>query len=271
MLYELRLVADRRGEDRTAFARLAGSPGLSPANESGIVVAPPPDSTQGAVAGGVAGNAEVAQLMPQMSLEIRAALDGPLQKELAALRSFINTALDAHTERLHGDIAALVPVTAPPQVDAATLLPERRPWAAIAGWSVAALASAGVATLAWLWWQQGAELAALRGDLSASYAEVEALRARPPVVSATPAMDETLPAVAALVPAEDLAPEASPAPSATEPMARAATAATPVPAQAGAVAGIVPVPSAPAATETAAATPTPDEVPAAVQPAAQAQ
>ena len=41
--------------------------------------------------------ADFAQLLPQMSLEIRAALDGSLQKELAALRGFI-----AHHARLPG-------------------------------------------------------------------------------------------------------------------------------------------------------------------------
>src|SRR3954465_4903865 len=41
MLYQLRLVTDRRGdEDQTTFARVAG-PELLPANESAIIVTPP--------------------------------------------------------------------------------------------------------------------------------------------------------------------------------------------------------------------------------------
>ena len=37
--------------------------------------------------------------------------------------------------------------------------------------------------MTWMWWNQGGEIAALRTDLAAAYAEVEALRARPAVVS----------------------------------------------------------------------------------------
>ena len=40
--------------------------------------------------------------------------------------------------------------------------------------------------MSWLWWKQGGEIAALRTDLTAAYAELETLRARPEVVSAPP-------------------------------------------------------------------------------------
>ena len=207
MLYQLRLVADRRGEE-TAFARMNQAPDLVPANESAIVIAPRGVPPSDAPAPGAVGSADVAQLLPRMSLEIQAALDGPLQKELSALRSFITSALDSQTERLHGDIAALVPAITPPVVDTPTLVPERRPWGAITGWSAALLAAAAAAVMSWTWWQQGGEIAALRGDLAAAYAEVESLRARAPVVSqaaadAAPVVTEPDGAVAGLVPASD--------------------------------------------------------------------
>ena len=113
-----------------------------------------------------------------MSLEIRAALDTSLQKEIAALRSFIGSTLDSHSERLQGDLATLLPATRTPDLDLPTVMPERRSWGAISGWSLALIAIAGAAFMSWLWWNQGGEIAALRTDLTAAYAELETLRAQ---------------------------------------------------------------------------------------------
>ena len=214
MLFQLRLVADRRDRERTTFAD------LMPANESAIVVTAPVEAVAAPAAETSAEDAEVSRLLPQMSLEIRAALDASLQREIGALRGFMASSLEAHTERLHGDIAAvLAPPAPPPQIETPTMVPERRPWAAIVGWSFAVLALAGGGLVSWLWWQQGAEIAALRTDLTAAYAEVETLRARP-VVSPTPVpqpdVDAAMPAgldasptdPAAIAPAAD-APDAA--------------------------------------------------------------
>jgi hypothetical protein len=77
--------------------------------------------------------------------------------------------------------------------------------------------------MSWLWWNQGAEIAALHTDLDAAYAEVETLRARPAVVSpaAIAPMDNPASAASAgpnddpnaVVPAPD-APDAATASSA---------------------------------------------------------
>jgi hypothetical protein len=182
---------------------------LLPANESAIVVTPPDDAAPIVTSPSLislAGGADIAQLLPQMSLEIRAALDGSVQKELAALRSFIATTLDSQAERLQGDFAVtLAANTRAPELDLPSMLPERRAWPAILGWSLALLATAGAAFMSWMWWQQGGELAALRTDLAASYAELESLRARP-VVSAPPAASQ-LADPTAVTPAAD-APDA---------------------------------------------------------------
>ena len=64
--------------------------------------------------------------------------------------------------------------------------------------------------MSWLWWKQGGEVAALRTDLTAAYAELETLRARPEVVSRAPlAVDPAAVDPNAVLPAAD-APDAAP-------------------------------------------------------------
>jgi CheY-like chemotaxis protein len=204
MLFQLRLVADRRSEE-SRFMRMAqginqgiNSPELLPANESAIVVTPPAEVTEQPAANDAA--PDISRLLPQMSLEIRAALDATLQKEIGALRGFMSSTLEAHAERVHGDLAAVLSPPSPaPVVDTPTFVPERRPWGAIFGWLLATLGLGAAGVAGWLWWQQGAEIAGLRTDLDAAYAEGEALRARPVVSEpAAPAVDP-----AAIVPASD--------------------------------------------------------------------
>ena len=181
MLYQLRLVSDRRTREETTFTAPDHAPDLVSANESEIVAQPP-------VRGGdaAAADQQFALLLPKMSLEIRAALDASLQKEIAALRNFIGSTFDSHSERLQGDLSALLPASRVPELDLPTVMPERRAWGAIFGWSLALIAAAGAAAMSWLWWNQGGELAAVRTDLKAAYAELETLRALPKVVSPPP-------------------------------------------------------------------------------------
>jgi hypothetical protein len=88
-----------------------------------------------------------------------------------------------------------------PELDLPTVMPERRAWGAIFGWSLALIAAAGAAAMSWLWWNQGGELAAVRTDLKAAYAELETLRALPKVVSPPPSEAVADPEV--VVPAVD--------------------------------------------------------------------
>jgi CheY-like chemotaxis protein len=221
LLFQLRLVADRRGGDENTFMRMARGlgerPDLVPANESAIVVTPPAADAQ--IEAIAPGGARFEELLPRLSLEIRAALDASLQKEIGALRGFVEHRLDAHAERLHGDVVAALSPPRVPEPAATPLVSERRAWPAIVGWTVAVLALAGGSFLGWRWWQQGAEIAALRTDLGASYAEVETLRARRVVspaplaapVSADPAAVPTAEPIAqvpAVLPAGD-APDAA--------------------------------------------------------------
>jgi len=207
MLYQLRLVSDRRTREQNTFMAPNQAPDLMPANESAIetaselaIIVDQPQVT------GPAADQQFALLLPKMSLEIRAALDTSLQKEIAALRSFIGSTLDSHSERLQGDLATLLPATRTPELDLPTVMPDRRPWGTISGWTLALIAIGGAAFMSWLWWKQGGEVAALRTDLTAAYAELETLRAKPEVVSAPPQAAE--PAVLdpnAVLPAVDAA------------------------------------------------------------------
>ena len=51
----------------------------------------------------------------------------------------------SHAERLQGDLAALLPAPRAPELDMPTIVPERRPWGAISGWSLALIATAAAA------------------------------------------------------------------------------------------------------------------------------
>jgi CheY-like chemotaxis protein len=249
MLYQLRLVTDRRGEERISFTPMPATAELMPANEAAIVqseiiVTPPdePATTEG-VPVTAAPAADIATLLPRLSLEIRAALDTSLQKEIAALRGYLGTTLSAQAERLHGDLAVLLPAPRTPDLDVPAMLPERRPWGAICGWTLAVVAGMAAAFFYWSWWTQGNEVAVLRSDLSAAQSEVDALRARPEVVStaeapaaetfiatdgSTPAVAETMaPPVATVVAAAPVelpaVPAASPASTAASGPVNAAT------------------------------------------------
>jgi len=239
MLYQLRLVSDRRGGEQTTFRALSRAGDLQSANESVIVAVEPTPPAAPVAVEAQAPLAEpltqFSQLLPTMTLEIRAALDNSLQKEIAALRSYIGSTLDSHSERLQGDLSALLPVTRSPDLDLPTLVPERRPWPAIFGWAFAVVGLSAAAAMSWLWWNQGAEIAALHTDLDAAYAEVETLRARPTVVSPAPMAPLDNPAAAAsadpnaVVPAPD-APDAAIASSAAVELVPATPAAAQQPA-----------------------------------------
>ena len=253
MLYQLSLVSDRRTREQTTFMASDRRPDLAPANEAAIestiiVEQPQPAGETTAHGAASAADQQFALLLPKMSLEIRAALDTSLQKEIAALRSFIGSTLDSHSERLQGDLATLLPPTRTPDLDLPTVMPERRPLGAISGWSLALVATTGAAFLGWLWWKQGGENAALRTDLTAAYAELETLRAKPELVSAP-------------------APASGPAADANA-VLPAADAADVVPAAAGLV-ELVPTNEAGAPVTPASNTPAPVPVPAASVPQAQ--
>ncbi len=206
MLFQLRLVSDRREgqRDQTTFTALSNAPDLMPANESAIIVEQPAPEAEPATAA-EATSPKIGELLPQLSLEIRAAFDASLQKELAALRNYVGSKLDSQAERLQGDIATLLPGPRTPEVQTVPFVPERRASSYVA-WTLAVLALAGTAAMSWLWWNRGGEIAALNTDLTAAYAELEALRAVPVAAPEAQPVDPD-----AVMPADD-APDAVAAP-----------------------------------------------------------
>ncbi len=202
MLFQLRLVSDRREgqRDQTTFTALSNAPDLMPANESAIIVEQPAPEAEPPTVGEAA--PQIGELLPQLSLEIRAAFDASLQKELATLRNYLGSKLDSQAERLQGDIATLLPGPRTPEVQAVPFVPERRTSSYVA-WTMAVLALAGTAAMSWLWWNRGGEIAALNTDLTAAYAELEALRAVPVAVPEAQTVDPN-----AVMPAPD-APDAA--------------------------------------------------------------
>jgi hypothetical protein len=188
------------------------------------------------------------------------------------LRVFNSFSVVAHTDLLLGDRAALHPAPRAPEAGLPPMLPERRNWAAILGWSFSVLALAGAGLAAWLWWQQGAEVAALRTDLAAAYAEVETLRARPVVVSPPPVAAEPAVDPNAVTPAGD-APDAAaatsadvvlvPAGTSVDSALQAASAApAPIPETASPAVAAPPVGTTPAATTPPATATQPGAAPA---------
>jgi hypothetical protein len=115
------------------------------------------------------------------------------------------------------------------------MIAERRPWGAITGWSLA-LAAAGLAAFfGWSSWIADGENAVLRTDLAAAYAELEALRALPEVVSLGPVAET-------MVPADAIAPVEPPTP-----VIEGAAPATAIEAEATVPAGVAPTAANPAA------------------------
>ena len=271
MLFQLQLVSDRRSRERdqTTFTALQNVPDLVPANESAIIVeVPVADAAAVQTAPSDAdskGMDALHELLPKMSLEIRAAIDASLQKELASLRGYIGGTINTHTERLHGDLAALLPGPNTPEVDNPPLIVERSGWA-FAGWSLALLSIAGAAVMSWMWWTRGTEIVALNTDLTAAYAELETLRARPEVVAPPPV--ETVPTdPGAVMPAAD-APDAPVASSAEVALVPDGAVATPPTAQAApAVHGEMPAQPVTSAASAPVVTPaTPAPIPEAAAP-----
>ncbi len=277
MLFQLQLVSDRRTRERSMFTAPEHAPDLISANESEIVAQPVITAAANADTASANADQQFALLLPKMTLEIRAALDQSLQREIAALRGFIGTTLDSHAERLQGDLATLLPATRTPELDLPTVMPERRAWGTIFGWALALIGVAAAAVLTSLWWNQGSEIAALRTDLTAAYAELEALRARPVVVSppvvAEPAAEPAAIDPNAVLPAAD-APDAAAVTTAAVELVPTDAAATPATALTQASGPVAPVAVAPATAPAAVVAPAPaaqQQVKPAQSPPSQAQ
>ena len=145
VLYQLKLLPDRRGGDQTSF---------TPANATAL------SATL------VGANADTANTTTQSSLalgaEIRTMVDVVVREHIADLRRSVALALDRQSDRLLGDVKAAVSELAAAPVSPALLQP---PPPKRTGWIAAALASVVAAALGVLWWHEAQQSDALISQL----------------------------------------------------------------------------------------------------------
>ena len=180
VLYQLKLLPDRRGGDQTSF---------TPANATALAATAAPGTID------PASTTPLTQLA--IGAEVRQMVDSVVREHIVELRRTISIGLDKQSERLLGDVKAAVaelpPAPLPPLPEAAPPPPRR------AAWLVAALTSAAAAVLGYLWWQET--------QASRQLAE-QLLAAQQDVVTARAAQQA---AATAGMPAEPVEPAAAPA------------------------------------------------------------
>lgn len=168
VLYQLKLLPDRRGGDQTSF---------TPANATALVATTPTPTPDPASA-----TATVSALA--LGAEVRQIVDAALREQIAELRRAISHGLDKQSERLLGDVKAAVaelpPAPTPVWPEPAPPPPNRAPWI------VAALASIAAATLGYLWWQETQQTNKLATQLVGLEQRLIAA-APPPTVAPEPA------------------------------------------------------------------------------------
>ena len=135
VLYQLKLLPDRRGGDQTSF---------TPANSTALVATITAADVE--AASGAATTSTLA-----LGAEVRQMVDSVVREHLSDLRRAIANGLDKQSERLLGDVKAAVAELPPAPAPA---WPEPLAQPRRAGWIVAALASIVAATLGFLWWQE---------------------------------------------------------------------------------------------------------------------
>lgn len=191
VLYQLKLIPDRRIEEQRAFeAVLPGSTAAAPAPAAGPApVAKPPAAAPPAAAGhgaaaapGMAPCAPGAAAAPSAAssaislpgtAELRTMIEAIVREHTSASRHSITAHFDEQAARLIQDLRSTVqealPAAAPVIEPAAP-----RPW----GWVVAVLALLGAGVLGALLWREVEAGRALAAQLAATSAQVEQLAAK---------------------------------------------------------------------------------------------
>ncbi len=168
VLYDLRLVPDRRNREQSSFTPLTVVPNDdAPADRAS-------DSTvlqAGIAASAVAPEGEAAPAAAAASLtpELRTLLETTLRAETAELRRAFQAGIDAQSDRILTEVRSLLPD--PPVVPAAPLVPEPprpSPW----GWVAAAASLVAALAMGWMWWNQSQQLAAMQARVGELQKEV---------------------------------------------------------------------------------------------------
>jgi CheY-like chemotaxis protein len=224
VLYDLRLVPDRRNAEQSTFTPISADAVPQPSSDTTVLM---PSIGEAASATPVSGIADVhaepamaaaTQPPPQLTPEVRSLIETTIRGEMADLRRAFAANVEAQSDRILGEVRSLLPD--PPLPPAAPIISEpTRDRASALGWFAAAASLLAAIALAALWWNQNQELQALRervADLqnqvteSASAAQAAALaNAAPPAVedsSTVVTASSTLISDAARTPITELVP-----------------------------------------------------------------
>jgi CheY-like chemotaxis protein len=175
VLYDLRLVPDRRNRDQSTFTPLTVVPnsGLHAAQSAETTVLLPGADEAADASAGTGTHAAIASPMP-IAPELRALIESTIHTEVAELRRAFQAGFDAQSDRILHEVRSLLPDQ--PVAAAAPLMAEPsrpRPW----GWVAAAASLLAALGFAWLWWAQSKEMAAtqtLVANLQNRVADAEA-------------------------------------------------------------------------------------------------
>jgi CheY-like chemotaxis protein len=164
VLYDLRLVPDRRNREQTTFTPLTVVPaGERPADkttDTTVQMPVPGEAANGGAPSPATAAAPAVAPAAVMTPEMRSLIESTIRAEIGELRRAFAASIDSQSDRILGEVRSLLPD--PPLRQAAPLVPEivarPSPW----GWVAAAASLLAALALGWMWWGQNQELQALR-------------------------------------------------------------------------------------------------------------
>lgn len=168
VLYDLRLVPDRRNREQSSFTPLtvvANSDVAADVASDSTVLQPNVAASASAPEGEAAPLAAAASLTP----ELRSLIETTIRAETAELRRAFQAGIDSQSDRILTEVRSLLPD--PPVVPAAPLMPEPprpSPW----GWVAAAASLVAALGMGWMWWSESKEVAAMQTRVASLQQEV---------------------------------------------------------------------------------------------------
>ena len=164
VLYQLKLIPDRRSEEQRAFeavlpADRAAAPPVAQASVPLPAAVPADEPTMAGPSASAA--------------ELRAIVDSIVREHVGAARRAITAHFDEQSTRLIQDLRGAVQeaLPDPAQSAASRFVPAPRPWS----WAAAAVVLLAAAALGFLWWREIGAGRALAARLAAAHAQVAAL------------------------------------------------------------------------------------------------
>jgi CheY-like chemotaxis protein len=197
VLYDLRLVPDRRNAEQSSFTPIVVQDGVPRPSSDTTVLMPLIGEAAREPADGVVdmpahvAAASAVPLPPQLSPEVRSLIESTIRAEMADLRRAFAANVEAQSDRILGEVRSLLPD--PPLPPAAPIMSEPSQRATPWGWLAAAASLLGAIALAAMWWSQNQELQGLRdrvADLQTQVTE-SANAAQAAAVANAPALEDS--------------------------------------------------------------------------------